>query len=175
MAGSLDGPRLAAVYEWRDLTRQSDLEQTSKHVALILALHMDRSGETFVGPARIARETGLHERTVRRCLAALCASGWLRIAIQGGAPKGLRRTANVYACVIPNLGRCDPGQTRPRAQRPPYLGRTIRDLGHTAHLTSKELVDDLATPDLFLDEWGGDFTIPVGEGEPSVATTTDLA
>ena len=157
MAGSLDGPRLAAVYEWRDLTRQSDLEQTSKHVALILALHMDRSGETFVGPARIARETGLHERTVRRCLAALCASGWLRIAIQGGAPKGLRRTANVYACVIPNLGR------------------TIRDLGHTAHLTSKELVDDLATPDLFLDEWGGDFTIPVGEGEPSVATTTDLA
>ena len=176
MRHSLDArPRLAEVYTWRDATRQSQLNSAAKHVALILAFHMDQAGVTFVGQERIAAETGLHCSTVKRALRDLVAAGWVAVVSEGGSPKGGRRVPTRRIATDPDRVHGDRGQGGPGAWCTTTGCTTRADRVHGAPLTSKELVDDLATPAAFLDEWGGSFTIPVGEGEPSVATDTHLA
>lgn len=56
---------------WRDLVWKADLEPVIKLVALAIAEHADASGECFPGRARLARMTGLSEKTVSRSMGKL--------------------------------------------------------------------------------------------------------
>lgn len=69
---------LSPLFTWRSAICQSDLPSTSRHVALVLSLHMSELGEScYPSQARLAKETGLARETVSRHLAKLEEEGWI--------------------------------------------------------------------------------------------------
>lgn len=102
--------RILPLLTWRSALCDSDLEPTTRHVALTLSLYMnERGGSAFPGASRMARDTGLAVSTVRTHLAALVESSWLVLVEKGGV-KGERKTANHYQATIPPrlLAEVDP-------------------------------------------------------------------
>ncbi len=122
-------PRLSPLFSWRSAICDSGLEPTTRHVALTLSLHMnERGGSCFPSQATLARETGLHDETVRLHLRRLREAGYLLVE-NDRSMKG-RGTRNHYSATIPveettgaqTTGVEDPGaQTTTGAQtgRPP--------------------------------------------------------
>lgn len=95
-------PQLKAMFTWRSAICESDLPSSARHVAITLTLYMnERTGTAHPGTARLARDTGLSERHVWRCLQLLIDAGWVNLVQQGGV-KGEQRIANVYALSIPD-------------------------------------------------------------------------
>jgi hypothetical protein len=89
--------RLSPLFSWRSSICDSDLEPTARHVALTLSLHMnERGGSAFPSAPTLARETGLHERTVRTHLNELVQLGWLARELRPGR-------VSVYSAAIPDL------------------------------------------------------------------------
>lgn len=113
---------LAPLFTWRSAVCESDLPPTARHVALTLSLYMNERGSSaFPGATRLARDTGLHESTVRAQLRDLCDAGWLEQTERGGQ-RGERRRANAYEARIPPtplpLVQDDPSfRTTPRSRR----------------------------------------------------------
>lgn len=92
---------LARLFTWRSAISDSDLHSTVKHVALALSLYMnERGGSAWPGAERLARDTSLHVRTVRRALTFLTENGWLQVVGRGGR-RGGRKIANEYVAAIP--------------------------------------------------------------------------
>jgi hypothetical protein len=93
----------AAVERWHAAARRDRaLLPTARLVASAVADHLDwGSLETFVGPARLAEETGLSVRTVKRALKALRGHGYLRQLSKGGSPPDGRRVTSVHRADLP--------------------------------------------------------------------------
>lgn len=90
------------VYTWRAALTDSDLPATTRHVALTLSIYMSEKGDSaFPGARRLANDTGLTERAVRKHLGLLVATGWLEVVQRGGL-RGEQRRANAYRAVVPN-------------------------------------------------------------------------
>jgi hypothetical protein len=95
------------VDNWRLAIRQATTDQLTsveKAVAIDVSWFMDwTSGRNaYAGPARIARDTGLHIVTVKRALGSLVDKKWLVVTRKGKLPKlGEKREANVYAAIDP--------------------------------------------------------------------------
>ncbi len=86
------------VVEWRAVIRRSGLPSTARLVALALSDYMSPAGgSAYPGADRLADETGLGVRTVRRDLASLVELGYLTVAGEGGG----RGRANAYAACFP--------------------------------------------------------------------------
>jgi hypothetical protein len=106
---------LAPLFTWRTAISTSDLEPTTRHVALALSLYMnERGGSAFPGAARLAKDTGLSERTVRDHLGLLVRRGWLEILRDGGG----RARANEYAARFPETGNTERGSGNLDAANP---------------------------------------------------------
>lgn len=56
---------------WREIVWKAKLDPVTKLVALAIAEHADALGECFPGRSRLARMTGLSEKTVSRSMAKL--------------------------------------------------------------------------------------------------------
>lgn len=93
--------KIQPLLTWRGAICESGLPATARHVALTLSLYMSERGDSaFPGAKRLARDTGLTERSVRDQLARLTAGGWLQLVEKGGI-KGEKRHANQYAARVP--------------------------------------------------------------------------
>ena len=92
---------------WRLAIREAgkhELTAVEKAVAMDISFFMDwRTGQrAHPGSARLARETGLHVRTVQSALESLVAKGWLVVTQKGRLPKkGEKRVASKYAATYP--------------------------------------------------------------------------
>lgn len=70
--------QLSPLFTWRSAICESDLPSTSRHVALVLSLHMSERGDScFPSIPTLADESGYSRRTVQRHLQNLSDSGWL--------------------------------------------------------------------------------------------------
>jgi hypothetical protein len=95
------------VYTWRAALTDSDLPPTTRHVALTLSIYMSEKGDSaFPGARRLAHDTGLSERAVRKQLGDLVQAGWLEVVQRGGL-RGETRRANAYRARIPHPGPTD--------------------------------------------------------------------
>lgn len=151
-----DGTRrrtVAPLYTWRSAICDSDLSPTVRHVALTLSLYMNEmGGSAYPGAERLARNTGLAERTVRRDLGQLVEAGWLRIEEHGGL-RGKRRTANRYVATTPasHAPVDDDPCISERAPLHDSAATPAHDAGHVSknnpRPTGVESDDDAPTPD----------------------------
>lgn len=97
------------VYTWRAALTDSDLPAMTRHVAMTLSIYMSEKGDSaFPGARRLAHDTGLSERAVRRQLGLLVEAGWLEVVQRGGI-RGETRRANAYRALVPDPGRSDTG------------------------------------------------------------------
>lgn len=88
---------LSPLFSWRAAICDSSLPPAARHVALTLSLHMnERGGSAFPSQATLARETGLHTKTVEDHLRLLRNEGWLR-----ALTKAHRGQTVEYAATIP--------------------------------------------------------------------------
>ena len=73
------GDNLSPLFGWRGKIASSDLEPTSRHVALTLSLWMNEmGGSAFPSVETLERATGLSRRAVQTHLAILVEKGWLK-------------------------------------------------------------------------------------------------
>lgn len=69
---------------------------------LAVGTYMEADGShARPGVERLARDTGLGERTIKRQLAASLDGGWLELVHRGHRRGGGTRVANEYAATIP--------------------------------------------------------------------------
>ncbi len=73
---------------WMQAIIESDLDTTSKHVALTLGARMDPLGECWPGLHRIAKDASRSPRTIMRALDALEKAGWIERRRDPRAPFG---------------------------------------------------------------------------------------
>ena len=110
--------RVSNKFSWERAVVQSDLDGTSRHVALTVGLHFSKAGDScWPSMETLAEESGLHLSTVKRHLTILREAGWL-IVHSGGSPKGGTRTSNRYEAAIPSRWSLT-GRTENRVQREP--------------------------------------------------------
>lgn len=110
--------RVSNKFSWERAVVQSDLDGTSRHVALTVGLHFSKAGDScWPSMETLAAESGLHLSTVKRHLAILREAGWL-IVHSGGSPKGGTRTSNRYEAAIPSRWSLT-GRTENRVQSEP--------------------------------------------------------
>lgn len=103
---------MAPLFTWRSAVVSSDLPASTKLVALALSLYMnERGGSAFPGATRLAADTSLHLRTVKRLLTELTDAEWLVLARRGGTA-GDRRQANEYVAQVPDGWHSTTGGTR---------------------------------------------------------------
>lgn len=108
---------IAPLYTWRSSIIASDLTPVVRHVLLTLSLYMNEvGGSAYPGSARLAKNTGLHQTTVKRALGDAVRNGYLLIVSRGGAPLGGKRLATEYKASspdhqLPDWGSTDRGHT----------------------------------------------------------------
>ena len=139
----MSGRPLPYLPRWRNAVRDSDLDSTSKLVALVLSTFMDSNGRCWPSRERIARAASLSVRSVAIAMLRIEASGLLDVNHSKG------RTANRYQAVI-----AQPGATFPvdraldarfnqasdgpnRAPRSPESVEIERKRGRTASLEAR--------------------------------------
>lgn len=112
--------KIQPLLTWRGAILKSDLEPTTRHVALTLSTYMGDVGESaHPGPTRLAKDTGLSLRTVKHHLGVLVDRKWLVITEHGGL-KGEKRKANCYAANVPKTRAANtPVQQKTRARNSP--------------------------------------------------------
>lgn len=93
--------RMRPLMSWRKAISVSDLEPTTRHVALTLSLHMNESGGScFPSQKTLAAETGLARSTVNSHLGKLLDAGFLMIGHRRRESDG-RQSSNEYQAAIP--------------------------------------------------------------------------
>ena len=98
---------LSPLFTWRSAICDSDLQPTTRHVALVLSLHMnERGGSCFPSQPTLAKETGLTDRAVREHLLILNAKGWIERKKQPGR-------VDMYEATTPEAGSGVPRQEVP--------------------------------------------------------------
>ena len=131
---------LSPLFTWRSAICESDLPATAKHVALTISLYMnERGGSAFPGGSRLARDTSLDLRTVKRALALLEAEGWLTVVHRGSCVRGGRRTANEYAASQPDRCHTTTGVTRPPVS---HVHRPVSQMSSTGVTRPPHVVSD---------------------------------
>lgn len=110
--------RASNKFSWERAICSSDLDGTTRHVAMTVGLHFSKAGDScWPSLETLAREAGLDLSTIKRHLYILREAGWL-IVYPGGSPKGGKRTSNNYEAAIP--ARWAPtGRTEDRVQSAP--------------------------------------------------------
>jgi hypothetical protein len=94
--------RLEPLFTWRSAICDSSLPPTARLVAFAISFYMnERGGSCHPGPTRLARDTGLSLRAVKKHLVDLEDTGWLLVVDRGGQT-GERRRANSYEARIPD-------------------------------------------------------------------------
>jgi hypothetical protein len=101
-----ESPTQITIKVWTDALRDSDLAATDRHVAEVLASYCNwATGEGIrVSVARLERDTGRSESTVRRSIARLHQLGWFKYAdanARGGRSMAARRRLNLPERVSP--------------------------------------------------------------------------
>lgn len=95
---------IAPLFTWRSAIAESDLPATTRHVLLTLSTYMnERGGSAYPGSARLAKDSGLHQSTVKDHLKSAADLGWIRILRKGGSPKEGQRMATEYAAAVPGV------------------------------------------------------------------------
>jgi len=91
------------------MTRRVDgrplVDPTARHVALAVALHVDRADRALVGLRRLATETGLHRNTVNDAIRRLEVWGVLTIDHRGAGKRHAYRfpvTEKLSTTVLPD-------------------------------------------------------------------------
>lgn len=88
---------LAPLFSWRSGVSQSGLTPNTRHVALVLSLHMNElGGSCFPSLTTLASETGRARKTIVAALSELEDEGWLRVVHGGG-----RGRPNHYTATVP--------------------------------------------------------------------------
>lgn len=111
IGGTMPDDQLSPLFTWRSAICESDLPSTSRHVALVLSLHMSERGDScFPSMRTLADETGYSRRTVQTHIQRLCDDGWLQ---QIGwktweTPGGPQRTKRWKATVPRGRNNCTP-------------------------------------------------------------------
>lgn len=97
-----DGFDRPLLYRWQQAIRDSELGSSTKLVALVMSTYMSAQGtKAFPGQARLARDTGLSDRSVRRRLRELVEDGWLEVVRRGvGLGRGGAGRASEYRARI---------------------------------------------------------------------------
>ena len=97
---------MALLFEWRDGVEAADeLSATDRHVALVIAGHMDKNGAgAYPGVRTIARKAARKTHTIAESIAWLEASGWLRIE-RRHVPGKLEHDTNLYTATVPTARR----------------------------------------------------------------------
>lgn len=93
-----DNPKQAS-FKWiHAVVNHSQTKGTDRAILLILAFHADGKGESFCGEKRIAKEAGIHNKTVSRRLPIIERTGELSIKRHGRAVKtaGGVQYVNIY-------------------------------------------------------------------------------
>jgi len=71
--------RLAPLYTWRTAITESDLPPGARHVALTISLYLtEKQAVAWPSQKTLAKDTGMGERSVRRHLAVLEETGFIR-------------------------------------------------------------------------------------------------
>jgi len=145
--------RVSNKFSWERAVVQSDLDATSRHVALTVGLHFSKAGDScWPSLETLAVESGLHLSTVKRHITILREAGWLLVK-SGGSPKGGTRTSNNYEAAIPPRwsltgGTENPVRSAPGVEEDP-TGRTeVPDRAQGAPLTSKNNPEQLTPPEV---------------------------
>jgi hypothetical protein len=95
--GKLVSDERTRLFDWRTAVVEADLPPTTKLVALVLSLHMNRAGEScFPGLALLQRQTSLSRSAVQEHVRALALSNWLERRQQPG-----RGYATEYVATFP--------------------------------------------------------------------------
>lgn len=88
----------ATVYTWCEIIRRARMNQGTKLVALLLASYANPDGtKIFPGAARLAADSGLDVRTVKRAMGALRSSGLIETAHRGNRRRG---QSDVYRLIL---------------------------------------------------------------------------
>lgn len=129
---------LAPLFTWRSAICESTLSPTARHVGLTLSLYMnERGGSAYPGAARLARETGLSLRCVRKQLLTLETEGWLTCVERGGL-KGEARRATEYVATVPPVHQVHPCTTVTGEPDDMYPCTSTRVPVHQVHPNSPE-------------------------------------
>jgi DNA-binding transcriptional regulator PaaX len=106
------------IYAWRKLIRASGLSPKARLVAHTLADRMGRTTlECTPSVARVARESGLSERSVQAAVSELRKHGYLWVQFRGSGPQ--KQRSNLYRAQRPKWLRDDPKD----AARDPFYMR----------------------------------------------------
>lgn len=91
---------VSPVFDWRTAVTLSDLEPTTRHVALTLSLYMNAKTECRPSQTTLAKDTGLSRSTVNEHLQKLHKAGFVMMAHRRRSTDG-RQSSNVYRATIP--------------------------------------------------------------------------
>lgn len=136
-----------AVFDWRDAIRLppegAELPATARWVAMAMSFYMDRDtlADCYPGPARLAKETGLTQRTVKKAIALLVDRGWLKRTRKGGTKKDGTRVTSCYTGLFPTAATGSPGKEMTQSTgegNDPVPGNVL-------HLTGEGDAQDLVT------------------------------
>jgi Helix-turn-helix domain len=166
------------LFAWQRALRDSGLPAATRLVGLVLSTYMNmQGGSAFPGASRLANDTGLCVRTVKKHLGRLVRTGWLVIVERGGL-KGEKRRANRYQATFPD-GTSHGSSTRagdapvPVQEIPPTSAgdapqHLIEQLIGTSHLTNEN-----SKPKSERDKSGGAFTSERDESSRNEEETED--
>jgi hypothetical protein len=108
----------------------------------------EMGGSAFPGATRLAGNTSLHFKTVRRELRALVAGGWLEVVERGGL-RGERKRANAYRARIPGYVPLAAAPGADSTRCPQHRVPTVPSPGADSSLTgSPRLPQDVIESDI---------------------------
>lgn len=112
---------LSPLFSWRSAITDSGLSPTTRLVALVLSLHMnERGGSCYPSQATLARESGLHEDTVKDHLRQLREAGWLTaVPCQGKTTRYTGVLPTGFSPLSTTGGSTTPGSRTPGGAEPP--------------------------------------------------------
>lgn len=132
-----DSGKVKPLFSWRGSICESDLPADTRHVALVLSMHMsERADSAFPSYETLAADTGRSKSTVSKALKELKALGWLTIVTtQGG-----RGRVNHYQGTVPQQYRL------PDANHPPSGTETKSETVPEAPINGTAVVPEDVLP-----------------------------
>ena len=96
-----DEDHFAGRFEWERIVRRCRLRPLTKYVGMVLAQYANSDGtNAFPSVAKLARVTGLSERSVRNALSDMRSTGLIK-RVQKGGLRGTQAIPDVHCLVIP--------------------------------------------------------------------------
>lgn len=104
------------LFSWRHAILESDLRPTTRLVLLTLSCHMSDAGDScFPSTRKLARETGLSERSVISHIKIARQRGWITVGLHGFG--GQKWRSHEYVCAVPEGAERGSAALPERAER----------------------------------------------------------